>query len=420
MFLPYFLERARKLVDRRGTEGTEIARRNLSVLSPCPLCLRGEKKSRRARLRIQSLRLALAALLSSPVLLSATGTLTARAQTNVTPTQTTQRPAAQQTPTQTPTPTSTPSPTPTPADGEAVERIESDATNLLLTAKDAKGRFVTTLRPEDVRVLEDGVEQQVSLFERETGEPVSLALLVDTSASQEKVMGEEQAAASAFVRAVLRPGKDSASVVSFTGITRLDQPLTRDPDRLLSAVARLKVEYTADNPVCKDENASEQDVLRCRTGVWDSIVLSIREVLSKTPERTRRAVILLSDGDDTSSKVRLFQAVEYAVRNDTVVYSIGIRDRHFREGEMRRDFLRDISEQTGGRAFFPKDTEDLAAAFAQIRDELRSQYLISYTPTNRSADGTLRKVQVEIANPALRKEKLRLFYRQGYYAKQGQ
>ena len=87
---------------------------------------------------------------------------------------------------------------------------------------------------------------------------------------------------------------------------------------------------------------------------------------------------------------------------------------------MRRDFLRDISEQTGGRAFFPKDTEDLAAAFAQIRDELRSQYLISYTPTNRSADGTLRKVQVEIANPALRKEKLRLFYRQGYYAKQGQ
>ena len=169
--------------------------------------------------------------------------------------------------------------------------------------------------------------------------------------------------------------------------------------------------------MCKDENASEQDVLRCRTGVWDSIVLSIREVLSKTPERTRRAVILLSDGDDTSSKVRLFQAVEYAVRNDTVVYSIGIRDRHFREGEMRRDFLRDISEQTGGRAFFPKDPEDLPAAFAQIEDELRSQYLISYTPANRASDGSLRKVQIEITNPGLRKERLRLFYRQGYYAR---
>jgi Ca-activated chloride channel homolog len=378
-----------------------------------------------------------------PALLLFTALLcTARAQTGDAPTQTTQPPAAQQTPTPTPTPTpaqtqtptatptpaQTPSPTPTatptptpsatPSDGEAVERIESDATNLLLTAKDAKGRFVTTLKAEDIRVLEDGVPQQVSLFERETDEPVSLALLVDTSASQEKVMQDEKDAASAFVRAVLRPGKDSASVVSFTGITRLDQPLTKDTDRLLAAIARLKVEYTADNPVCKDENASEQDVLRCRTGVWDSIVLSIQEVLAKTPEHTRRAIILLSDGDDTSSRMRIYQAVEFAVRNDTVVYSVGIRDKHFREGEMRRDFLRDISEQTGGRAFFPKKPADLSDAFAQIQDELRSQYLISYTPTNRSKDDSLRHVQVEIVNPELRKQKLRLFYRQGYYARQ--
>jgi VWFA-related protein len=382
-----------------------------SVPPPRPLRLCFEERPRRAQVGIKATGIA-HTLLFLALLSCAT-----QAQTNVTPTQTTRQPAAQPTPSQTPTQTTTPAPTPAPADGEAVERIESDATNLLLTAKDSKGRFVTTLRPEDVRVLEDGVEQKVSLFERETDEPVSLALLVDTSASQEKVLGEEQAAASAFVRTVLRPGNDSASVVSFTGITRLDQPLTKDPEPLLAAIGRLKVEYTADNPVCRDEQASEQDVLRCRTGVWDSIVLSIGEVLSKTPERTRRAIILLSDGDDTSSRVRIFQAVEYAVRHDTVVYSIGIRDRHFREGEMRRDFLRDISEQTGGRAFFPKDTEDLAAAFAQIGDELRSQYLISYTPTNRSTDGTLRKVQVEIANPELRKEKLRLFYRQGYYAR---
>jgi VWFA-related protein len=376
------------------------------------------------------------ALLILALLLSSAPPRAARAQTGDAPAQT-QQPAAQQTPTPTPTPTQTPTPTPTPTptqtptptptatptptpDGEAVERIESDATNLLLTAKDAKGRFVTTLRAEDIRVLEDGVPQQVSLFERETDEPVSLALLVDTSASQEKVLKDEQDAASSFVRSVLRPGKDTASVVSFTGITRLDQPLTRDTDRLLSAISRLKVEFTADNPVCKDENASEQDVLRCRTGVWDSIVLSIQEVLSKTPERTRRAIILLSDGDDTSSRLRIYQAVEYAVRNDTVVYSVGIRDKHFRDGEMRRDFLRDISEQTGGRAFFPKDPADLSAAFAQIQDELRSQYLISYTPTNRSKDDALRKVQVEITNPELRKQKLRLFYRQGYYIKRRQ
>src|ERR1043166_779071 len=437
MFFQIFLERIQSLVHRRGAEDAEEAQRNsdlrfeisnlksqisnaqLSAPPPRPLRLCGEKRSRQAQTEIKRTALVITLLLSALLL------CTARAQTGDAPAQTTQPPAAQQTPTPTPTPTQTPTPTPTPAptpsatppDGEAVERIESDATNLLLTAKDAKGRFVTTLKADDIRVLEDGVPQQVSLFERETDEPVSLALLVDTSASQEKVMQDEKDAATAFVRSVLRPGKDTASVVSFTGITRLDQPLTKDTDRLLAAIARLKVEYTADNPVCKDENASEQDVLRCRTGVWDSIVLAIQEVLAKTPEHTRRAIILLSDGDDTSSRMRIYQAVEFAVRNDTVVYSVGIRDKHFREGEMRRDFLRDISEQTGGRAFFPKDPADLADAFAQIQDELRSQYLISSTPHNRSKDDSLRKVRVEITNPALRKEKLRLFYRQGYYAR---
>jgi VWFA-related protein len=425
MFSPAFLERVGRLIHRGGAEDAEFTQRvsdlkfqisdfrsqisNLKSSAPPlrPLRLRGEKKSHHTQVGIKATGTAIALLLLSGL------PCAARAQTNAAPAQTIQQPSAQPTPTQTPTPT----PAPTPADGEAVERIESDAANLLLTAKDSKGRFVTTLRQEDLRVLEDGVEQQVSLFERETDAPVSLALLVDTSASQEKVLTDEQAAASAFVREVLRPGKDSASVLSFTGITRLDQPLTRDRERLLSAIARLKVEYTADNPVCRDENASEEEALRCRTGVWDAVVLSIQEVLSKTPQHTRRAIILLSDGDDTSSKLRIYQAVEYAVRNDTVVYSIGIRDKHFREGQLRRDFLRDISEQTGGRAFFPKDPEDLPAAFAQIEDELRSQYLISYTPTNRASDGSLRKVQVEITNPALRKEKLRLFYRQGYYAR---
>jgi VWFA-related protein len=177
------------------------------------------------------------------------------------------------------------------------------------------------------------------------------------------------------------------------------------------------VRFTEESPECQDDDAPEEVQLRCRTGVWDAVVLSVREVLSKTPERTRRAVILLSDGDDTSSRVRIYQAVEYAVRHNTVVYSIGIRDRNFRYGEMRRDFLKDISEQTGGRAFFPKRPEDLPAAFAQIEQELRSQYLISYTPSNRARDGSYRKLQIQLANPALRKRDLRLLYRQGYYAK---
>src|SRR2546423_116437 len=156
---------------------------------------------------------------------------------------------------------------------------------------------------------------------------------------------------------------------------------------------------------------------RCGTAVWDAVTVSVEEVLSKTPKRTRRAIILLSDGDDYDSHVRLYQAAEDAVRNDTVVYSVGIRDKHFELGSLRRDFLSAISEQTGGRAFFPKTPAALAAAFSEIEQELRSQYLISYTPTNRSKGGNFRKLQIEIANPELRKQDLRLLYRQGYYAR---
>ena len=270
---------------------------------------------------------------------------------------------------------------------------------MLLSALDNKRLFVNTLRAEDVRVLEDGVPQQISSFERETDAPLSLVLLVDTSASQEKVLKQEQEAASAFIRSVLRPARDTAAVLSFTGLTRMEHPPTADASRLLAAVAGLQVRYTNKTPECQNLEAPAEVRLRCLTGVWDAVTISVREVLSKMPERTRRAVILLSDGDDTSSRVRLYQAAEIAVRNNTVVYSIGIRDKDFDFGEMRRDFLQSLSDQTGGRAFFPKRPSDLASVFAQIEQELRSQYLITYTPTNRARDGSFRKLQIEADRP---------------------
>lgn len=389
-----------------------------------------ERKPHKSQRALILLKLSIALLLTSAVSTAALVTRTARAQENQqpSPTQTptptptaTPSPAATPSPiptaTPSPTPASTPTPVPDATDDEHVERIETDLANVILSALDKKRRFLTTLTAGDVRLLEDGVVQQISSFERETDAPLSLALLVDTSASQEKVLKDEQEAAGAFVRSVLRPERDTAAVISFTGLTLLNQPATADTARLLAAIDSLKVRYTEDSPECNDDDAPQEVQLRCRTGVWDAVTLSVREVLSKTPEHTRRAIILLSDGDDTSSRVRIYQAVEYAVRHNTVVYSIGIRDKNFRFGEMRRDFLTDISEQTGGRAFFPKRPEDLPAAFAQIEQELRSQYLISYTPANRTRDGSFRKLQIEITNPSLRKQSLRLLYRQGYYAK---
>jgi Ca-activated chloride channel homolog len=342
-----------------------------------------------------------------------------------------QEPTPAQTPvtTQTPPPSAPPPSTepPTqqratrpPAHGEEsdeVERISTDLTNLLLTAIDKQRRFVTTLQAEDLRVLEDGVEQEVVAFERETNAALSIAVLIDASASQERVIVEEQRAARDFVRSVLRPGRDTAAVVSFTGITRVELAPTSDPTLFEEAVSRVRVTHTPDSPECNDPNVPEEVMRRCTTAVWDSISITTEKVLALTPEPTRRAIILLSDGDDTSSRLRIFQAVEHAVRHNVVIYSIGIRDKSFKSGELRRDYLKRISEETGGRAFFPKRPEELAAAFAQIESELRAQYLISYRPSNRARDGAFRQVEIEIANPRLRKQNLRLLYRRGYYAR---
>jgi VWFA-related protein len=139
------------------------------------------------------------------------------------------------------------------------------------------------------------------------------------------------------------------------------------------------------------------------------------EVLSNTSDKTRRAIILLTDGEDTSSQKKMEDAVERAIKADSVVYSIGIGD-SYRNG-VDQGVLRKISERTGGRAFFPRNEEDLRAAFAQIQLELRSQYLIAYSPTNKKRDSTYRRISIELANTDLQRDKLKLSYRQGYFSK---
>lgn len=297
-----------------------------------------------------------------------------------------------------------------------VVRVDASLTNVLLTAVDKDRRFVTTLKREDVRLLENGQPQEISLFERETNLPLSLALLLDASKSQERTLPDEQSAARDFVERVLRPAKDSMSVISFNAEPTSEQSLTDDRAKLRAAIDRVKIELPPDNPDCREvgEVPVEEDP-RCWTGIWDAVWITVNEVLSQTPERTRRAIILLSDGEDTSSATKRQEAIDFAVRHNVVVYSIGIGEREYYG--MNEGALRKVAEQTGGRAFFPESKLQLDAAFAQIEQELRAQYLISYTPANKQRDGTYRQLKIEIVNRELRKQKLRLLYRQGYYAK---
>lgn len=317
-------------------------------------------------------------------------------------------------------PVEMPTPPSTTSEPEAeVVRVETNLVNTNFTAVDQDRHFITSLRAEDVRIFENDVPQPVSLFERETQRPLALAILVDTSGSQEGVLNDEKSAAQEFVDSVIRPEKDRAAVVSFTGVPKVEQELTNNLAKLHRGIERVRVELPPD---IDEETASEaqkrahdQDP-RGYTSIWDSTWMAV-ENLSKTPEGSRRAIVLLTDGDDTRSKIKKQDLIDFAVKSDVVIYSIGIRDAAFPEGHMDEGALRKVSDRTGGRAFFPARANDLQASFSQIDQELRSQYLIAYSPTNKDRDGSYRRVKIEVVNPDLRKNKAQLLYRQGYYAR---
>jgi len=161
--------------------------------------------------------------------------------------------------------------------------------------------------------------------------------------------------------------------------------------------------------------SDSQQAVAGSTAIWDAVFTTSNEVLRDTAEHTRRTIILLTDGQDTSSQVRMQEAINSAVKADALVYAVGIGDRYsfgIDEGSLRK-----IADATGGRAYFPRNERELRDAFAQIQRDLREQYLIAYSPSNKTRDGSYRRVAIEITNPDLQRQSPKLAYRPGYFAK---
>lgn len=306
-------------------------------------------------------------------------------------------------------------------DDDEVLTVDTSLTNILFSAIDRDKRFYSALSKDDIRVVEDGVAQEIFTFQKQVDLPITLAIVIDTSASQEYTLPQEKSAARAFVDSVLRPAKDEVAVVSFTGEVTLEQGLTGNVARVRTAID--KVEFVPPSgyigggvvvgtPPISGTNRDRSG----STALWDAVFVTCDEVLSESSERTRRAIVLLTDGVDTSSMKKLQEAVERAIKNEVLVFAIGIGDRFNYQG-VDEGSLKKIAERTGGRAYFPRDEGDLRVAFEQIQRELREQYLVAYSPTNKRRDGTFRRLQIDIANPALKQQNLKLTYRQGYFAK---
>lgn len=321
----------------------------------------------------------------------------------------------------------TPKPSPKPADenttinDDEVYSVNTTLTNVLFTAVDKDKHFVTSLKKDDIRIIEDGVPQEIFAFQQQIDLPLTLAIVIDVSGSQEHTLPQEKQAAREFVDQVLRPRKDEVAVVSFTGETTLEQGLTGNVQRVRGAIDKVEfvppAGYIGNGTITGTPPISGTNSdLASSTALWDAIWVTCDEVLSESSEQTRRAIILMTDGFNTSGKMKLQDAVDRAIKTDTLVFVIGVGDSFSYQG-VDKGSIDKLAERTGGRAYVPHNEEDLRKAFEQIQQELREQYLVAYAPTNKKHDGSFRKLQIDIVNPALRDQKLKLTYRQGYFAK---
>lgn len=324
-----------------------------------------------------------------------------------------------------------PAPAPTPPvtakedptqESDDVVRVETNLTSIFFTAADSNKRFINNLTKEDVRILEDGQPQEIFTFQQNLDLPLSIAILIDTSISEQRTLPDEKAAARAFLESVMHPQRDEAAIVSFTGEVTLEQGFTGNMDRLRRAIDHVEfvppsgyvgggVVVGGGTPPISDTN----QMLAGSTAIWDAVWASSTDLLQDSADNTRRAIILLTDGVDTSSQVKMHEAIERAQKADALIYAIGIGDSY--QGGVDTGSLKKITEQTGGRAYFPRSESELRSAFVQIQRDLREQYLIAYSPSNKARDGSYRRIQIEVVGPEMRKQRLKLNYRPGYFAK---
>jgi VWFA-related protein len=286
--------------------------------------------------------------------------------------------------------------------------------SVLFTALDKDKKFVTTLKPEDVRVTADGAPRQILELKRQTDVPLLLAVAIDTSASQENVLPNTKLAADVFLKGMMLPGKDKAAVLTFAGEAVVEQEMTADVEKVREAVARVKFVpppgYGGGGIISGD---AAMRVIA--TGLWDAVWLVSRDVLSRSLGTGRRALLLITDGVDTSSRVKLSEAISSALQSEAVVYAIGVGDDKYFDG-VDKGPLRKLAERTGGRAFFPKKIKELTEIFTQIQEELLSQYVVTFAPGTAARDGSFHKIKIEIVNPQLRAQDVQLAYPQGFYA----
>jgi VWFA-related protein len=280
-------------------------------------------------------------------------------------------------------------------------KTQVNLVNLFVTVRDKSKRIVTDLKQDDFKVAEDGQDQKIAFFSKEVTLPITIGLLLDTSGSEQYMLGAIQDGASSFLNRVMRKG-DEAMVISFDLDVDLLSDFTDDRSQLNRAIH--KAQINAGGPVMTPGTLPSGGPKG--TNFYDALYLACNDKLST--EAGRKAIVVLTDAEDNGSKVRVEEAIEAAQRTDTVVHILLVYDPHYGADS---GVAKKITDETGGRMIVVNNEKHLQEAFDQISEELRSQYTVGYYPTNSAHDGKFRKIKVEVGE-----HNYKVLARKGYYA----
>jgi VWFA-related protein len=280
-------------------------------------------------------------------------------------------------------------------------RVEVNLVNLFATVRDKHKAVITGLTKDDFQVYEDGQLQEITNFSAESSLPITLGILLDTSGSEYYMLSGIKEAASRFLARVMRKG-DEAMVMTFDTDVDLLADFTSDRSRLDRAINRAQINVPGGGSIMTQGPLPTSG--GGGTNFYDAVYLAAHDKLSG--EAGRKAIVVLSDCEDTGSKVRLQEAIETAQRTDTVVHILLVSADGGDQGVAKK-----MTDETGGRTIVVRSERNLEQAFDEISEELRNQYIISYSPSNKARDGAYRKVRLETKN-----KDYNALTRRGYYA----
>jgi VWFA-related protein len=284
-------------------------------------------------------------------------------------------------------------------------QIQTAVVNVFATVRDKHNAIVGDLTRDDFKVYEDGVQQKVAYFSKEVNMPISLAIMMDTSGSMYYMLNAEKDAGSRFVREVMHH-KDEAIVMTFDTDVNLLADFTEDPNVLARAIHRAEINVDASGIGGTGGTIPQRS--GGGTNLYDAVYLAVHDELG--PEVGRKAVVIMSDCEDNGSKMSERDAIEAVQRGDAVAHIILISDPRATEG-YGGGVAASLAQETGGRVISVHNENSLEKAFDVISEELRSQYVMGYYPSNPNRDGTFRKIKVEVTRPDTK-----VLARRGYYA----